>query len=205
MFELVIRALCDTCPRTVDAAYLFAQTHDNQASVLFKGRQLLEKMITPKLMFAQTGERSGYLGYEVWKKQLLAWDVTESCMEGVAVGYDVILHTLSEAQAMVKLAKRQGYRTLLVVAPPFHQPRAFMTAITAALQIYPDLLLYSQPGEALPWLGEAVHSQGNEKAQRKDLIQGEADRIAKYQANGDLATFAEVLQYLDNRDKRIVK
>jgi hypothetical protein len=200
MFELVIRALCDTCPRTVDAAYLFAQTPDNQASVLFKGWHLLEQGITPKLMFAQTGERSGYLGYEVWRQQLLAWNVAETCLEGVAVSYDVILHTLSEAEAMVKQAKQRGYQTLLVVAPPFHLPRAFMTAITAALREYPEIQIYSQPGEALAWMGEAVHSQGNEKALRKDLIQGEAERIAKYQAQGDLAAYEEVLLYLNNRD-----
>jgi len=203
MFELVIRALCDTTPRTVDAAYLFAQTPDNQASVLFKGRQLLEKNITPKIMFAETGERSGYLGYDAWKQQLLAWNVAETNIEGVAVGYDVILHTLSEAEAMMQQVKRKGYQTVLVVAPPFHQPRAFMTAITAALRLYPEVKLYSQPGETLPWLGEAVHSQGNEKALRKDLIQGEAERIAKYQAQGDLAQFEEVLEYLNNRDTAI--
>ena len=207
MFELVIRALCDTCPRTVDAAYLFAQTPDNQASVLFKGRQLLAKGIAPKVMFVQTGERSGYLGYDVWKEQLLAWHVPETCIEGVAVGYDVILHTLSEAEAMVQQAKQQGYKQVLVVAAPFHQPRAFMTAITAALRHYPEIQLYSQAGEVLPWLGEAVHSQGNEKAVRKDLIQGEVERIAKYQSLGDLASFEEVLQYLNKRDseKNIAK
>ncbi|KAA5544133.1 YdcF family protein [Adhaeribacter rhizoryzae] len=203
MFELVIRALCDTIPRTVDATYLFAQTPDNQASVLFKGRQLLEKSITPKIMFAETGERSGYLGYDAWKKQLLAWNVAETNMEGVTVGYDVILHTLSEAEAMMQQVKHKGYQTVVVVAPPFHQPRAFMTAITAALRLYPEVKLYSQPGETLPWLGEAVHSQGNEKALRKDLIQGEAERIAKYQAQGDLAQFEEVLEYLNNRDAAV--
>ncbi|GEO06025.1 hypothetical protein AAE02nite_36890 [Adhaeribacter aerolatus] len=200
MFELVIRALCDTCPHTVDAAYLFAQTPDNQASVLFKGRQLLENKITPRLLFAQTGERSGYLGFEVWQQQLLTWNIAKTSIEGVPVGYDVILHTLSEAEAMVQKARQQGYSTMVVIAPPFHQPRAFMTAITAALRLYPELRLYSLPGEALPWLGEAVHSQGNKKALRKDLIQGEADRITTYHAKGDLASVAEVIDYLNKRD-----
>ena len=200
MFELVVRALCDTCPRTVDAAYLYAQTPDNQASVLFKGRELLTQGIAPRLMFAQTGERSGYLGYNVWEQQLLAWGIPKSSLEGVEVSYDVILHTLSESEAMITKARQQNYQTLLVVAPPFHLPRAFMTAITAALRIYPEIRLYSQPGEALPWLGEAVHSQGNQKALRKDLIEGEEKRIAKYQKRDDLASFADVLQYLNNRD-----
>jgi uncharacterized SAM-binding protein YcdF (DUF218 family) len=200
MFELLIRALCDTCPRTVDAIYLFAQTPDNQASVLFKARRLFNQDISTKLLFAQTGERSGYLGYEVWKEQLLAWEVPETSLEGVPVAYDIILHTLSEAEAMVNWARYQKYKQILVVAAPFHQPRAFMTAITAALRFYPELQLYSQTGEPLAWLDEAVHSQGNAKALRKDLIAGEQERISKYQKQGDLATYDQVLQYLNNRD-----
>ncbi|MDB5263373.1 MAG: hypothetical protein JWQ14_2656, partial [Adhaeribacter sp.] len=41
---------------------------------------------------------------------------------------------------------------------------------------------------------------GNEKALRKDLIGAEAERISKYQAQDDLASFAQVLEYLNHRD-----
>jgi hypothetical protein len=202
MFELLIRSLCDTLPVRVDGVYLFAQTQDNQESVLNKGRQLLQDGITEKLIIDQTAARSGYLGYEVWQQQLLAGGVAAANLEGLVIDDDILLHTRSEAEALINWALQQRYQDLLVVASPFQQPRAFMTAISAALLAYPALRLYSLPGDALPWLEPAVHSQGQAKALRKDLIDGEQERIEKYQAKGDLASYAQVLQYLNSRDQQ---
>ena len=74
-----------------------------------------------------------------------------------------------------------------------------MTAVTVALREYPELLLYSYPAVAMPWQEEVVHSQGTLKATRSELIHMEFERINKYQNKGDLASFEEVLTYLNNR------
>ena len=44
-----------------------------------------------------------------------------------------------------------------------------------------------------------MHSQGSLKATRSELIQIELERIDTYQIKGDLASFADVSAYLDNR------
>ena len=75
-----------------------------------------------------------------------------------------------------------------------------MTAVTVTLREYPELLIYSYPGEAMPWQEEVVHSQGTLKAKRRDLIQEELERIEKYQSKGDLASPEQVLSYLNKRE-----
>ncbi|MFH2067017.1 MAG: hypothetical protein ABIK15_17590 [Pseudomonadota bacterium] len=79
--------------------------------------------------------------------------------------------------------------------------RAFMTAVTLALEEFPELRIYSFPGSALSWQAEVTHSQGKLKADRRSLIHEELLRIAVYQDKGDLALFDPVLQYLNQRDE----
>jgi hypothetical protein len=76
-----------------------------------------------------------------------------------------------------------------------------MTAITVVLREYPALKLYSHPAFTMPWQEEAVHSQGTLKATRSELIHMELERINKYQKKGDLASFDEILTYLNNRQE----
>jgi hypothetical protein len=105
---------------------------------------------------------------------------------------------------MIKFAKRNQYRDVYITASPFHQLRAFMTSVTAALNYFPKIRIYSYNGNPLPWLDTVVHSQGTTSAPRKELIKGELDRIQKYQHKGDLASEIEILNYLDKRDKSAV-
>ena len=124
-------------------------------------------------------------------------------IEGVNNKETSMLNTLIESEALIRFAKQHGYRSLFVVAPPFHQLRALMTAVTVALREYPELLIYSYPSVAMPWQEEVVHSQGTLKAKRRDLIQEELERIEKYQGKGDLALFEQVLNYLNKRETAV--
>jgi hypothetical protein len=45
-----------------------------------------------------------------------------------------------------------------------------------------------------------VHSQGQTRGVRSELIGGELERIRKYHAQGDLASVEDVLDYLNKRD-----
>ncbi len=111
------------------------------------------------------------------------------------------INTLVESRKMIRCVRDLGIQRLLVVAPPFQQLRAFMTAVTVALEWYPELKLYSSPGMALPWMDTVVHSQGTLQAPRRQLIKEELVRIETYQKKGDLARFKTVLNYIDERDR----
>lgn len=202
--ELIMRTLCDNLPDTqVDGVFMFAQTEDNQESVFRTGQRLLEQGTTNKLLFIQTPPISGYLGFEEWKKTLQNKGVGEDVIEPVTSvpAATQILHTGIEAESLATHAKERGYGSVIVVASPFQQPRAFMAAVTAAKRIYPELHLYSYPGKALSWTKEVAHSQGKVHDTRAGLIEGELERIKKYHAKGDLLAVREVLTYLNSRGK----
>jgi hypothetical protein len=202
MLELLIRILCDTQPpAATDGVFLFGQTADNEASVLGRAQQLLDSGRAARILFGDSPPANGYPGFAAWKSQLLGRGVAEASIIGVPIPAVPVLHTLIEAEAVVKYAKEHQLSSLYISAAPFHQPRAFMTAVTAALRSYPVLRLYSQPGTALPWTEEAVHSQGKAQGPRHALIGGEMERIAAYQKKQDLASAEQVLAYLNQRDR----
>ena len=201
MIELLLRLLCDIPETTSDGAYLFTQTQDNQDSVLLSSRYLLNKSFVRKILILNTNAKSGYPGIDTWKHRLVKLGVSHDCIQGVNIEDTMTLNTLIEAEALIRFAKSRGYRSMHIIATPFHQLRAFMTTVTVALREYPMVKLYSKVGDSLPWREEVVHSQGTVKGTRASLIESELERINKYQQKGDLASVEAVLDYLNNRDK----
>ncbi|GGG05835.1 YdcF family protein [Pontibacter amylolyticus] len=200
--ELIIRALCDTIPdKPVDGLFLFGQTEDNQQAAFETACQFLQSGHTDKVLCLGTNAMSGYPGFEVWKEEMKKLGIGEEQIIPVPpVPADTdLLHTLIEATSAVRYAKEQGFKSLVVTASPFQQPRAFMTAITAALREYPELYLYSLPGKAMPWQEEVTHSQGKLEDTRAGLIAGEMERIRCYHEQKDLISVKEALGYLNRR------
>lgn len=198
--ELLTRTLCDSRPEfPVDGAYLYCQTESNQQSLFQLARFLVENSYTSKILALQTGAQCGYPGFGPWRQQLRGMEIADEQIEGVDVGIIQQLNTLTESEAVIRFARQKGYAALFVVAPPFQQLRAYMTAVTVTLRLYPQLQLYSYPATAMPWHENVVHSQGTLQATRRELIHAELDRIDRYQKKGDLASFEDVLTYLENR------
>lgn len=203
MHELLTRVLCDTRPEhPADAAYLFCTTPGNQASLNQAARALIDQSITARILILAAPALSGYPGETHCRNQLLGCGLAPDLIETVPLHDTPSLNTLIESQALIAHAKAHVFKTTVVVAPPFHQLRAFMTAVTVAMRQYPVLAIHSFPGSALSWTRETIHSQGVLKAPRRQLIAEEFARIRTYQQQGDLAGFREVLDYLDCRDEK---
>ena len=100
---------------------------------------------------------------------------------------------------------------LLLVAPPFHLPRALLTTLSALKRLRgvpsaPRLHVYSVAGDRSggAWWGEAAaRSQGAVGRTRTELVSGELDRLLSYAAKGDLISPTEALQILDERDREV--
>ena len=198
--ELLTRTLCDLRPKaSTNAAYLYCQTKGNEQSVFHAARFLLNNSVSSKILILQTKAKSGYPGFAEWSHQLQELGLPMREIEGIKIEETAGINTLVESEALIRFAKQQGYSSLFVVSPPFHLLRAFMTAVTVAIKEYPELLIYSYPGVTLPWQEEVAHSQGALRATRCDLIHEEFERIDKYQNKGDLASYKQVLSYLNNR------
>jgi uncharacterized SAM-binding protein YcdF (DUF218 family) len=198
--ELLVRILCDTVPIRVDAAYLFAQTEPNQESVFAAARRLLHTRRAERILISDCDPKSGYIGAAQSRAAMAAYGIGEARVEDVPMEPTEILHTLIEARAVVRFARDNGYRRLIAVSAPFHQVRAFMTLVSVVMSEYPDLKLYSVPGNAQHWDEIVTHSQGTLTGTRAGLIAEELKRIDTYTAKGDLLPRAAVLQYLRTRE-----
>ena len=199
--ELLLRILYDTLPgERADAAYLFAQTEPNQESVFATARDLLERDAVGKLLISDCDPKCGYIGAPAYRQAMVEFGIAAEAIEAVPMEPTEILHTLIEARAVVSFAKARRYRSLVVVSAPFHQERAFMTAVTVALRDHSALKLYSRPGRAQRWDEVVTHSQGILKGTRAELIAAEQQRIDTYTAQGDLASRDQVLKYFRTRD-----
>jgi hypothetical protein len=204
LVELITRVLCDSWPKNpTDGVYLYCQTESNQQSVFQTARSLLDKSMTAQVLILQSMAMSGYPGFAKWNEQLQESGFLQSQIQGVEIGETETLNTLIESKALVRFALQKHYRSIIIVAPPFQQLRAVMTAVTVLLSEYPQLLIYSYPAVAEPWLDETLHSQGTLRAMRSELIHEELERIKTYQKKGDLFMFEQIVAYLNKRETMV--
>lgn len=200
MAEAVTRILCDTRPsRRADAVYLFAQTADNERSVFETARRIMAESLAARCLIAAAPPWEGYRGADAWEEALVGAGLEPAAIERVPL--DAASHnTLTEAQALARFLARRGHSVVIVTAAPFHQVRAFMTAVGCVRQSAPGVRLYSRPGAALDWTAVVRHSQGRLESSRSGLIHAEAERISRYNRQGDLISYADVVDYLDHRE-----
>ena len=198
--ELLFKILCDPAPtKAADAAYLYAQTVENQDSVLEKGAYLFNNGCAQSIWISDSLAKSGYPGFSIWQEKLINLGVPSNAIVGVPMHEYEILNTYIEASEAAILAKSKSAQSLIVISAPFHQLRVFITTVTALSREYPQLKAYSQTGNFLAWSKSVSHSQGELKGTRTDFIYTELDRIELYHRKGFLVSLEEVKNYLDNR------
>lgn len=180
--------------------YLFSHTADNQESVIETGVRLLSSSRASTLVImdghAETPE--GYPGARAYSRLLEERGISRTSIKVIPFGG--YLNTLTEANAVVAYALKQKWDKLIIVSPPFHQLRAFISMVTAVRKHNTNLRVYNQIGAVLPWDETARHSQGILVRVRRDLIIEEIRRIEKYTEKGDLLPAHEILEYLKWRD-----
>lgn len=203
--QLTVRVLADAVPAglglVVPPAYLYTQTVDNQHSVLVKGANLLMAGSTDRLLVLNDLDRSnrGYPGAEVWIKELAGIGIPPAACR--SVDCNQLLNTLTESLALVEFAKRERLSHLMIIAPPFHILRAFVSVVSAIKKLGDiDLRIYCQIGVSQPWGQTVRHSQGTLVATRTGLILTELARLRLYYQKGDLVNVQTALEYLYWRD-----
>lgn len=207
VLKLVDCVLNDPPPpwKNVAGAYIFGQTSDNEISVLTRAKEIERSMPLDKRIFLCDGETDhGYPGFETWHRALLEQGVSLDRVGRVVTPHDQNINTLSEAESLIRLARHMKWQGIVIIAPPFHQLRAFMTTVSVASRAYPELSIYNQVGMPLDWSENVRHSQGTTTGTRREILRGEFDRIEKYQEKGDLLSPDEVLLYLNKRDASVM-
>ncbi|MEK7169299.1 MAG: hypothetical protein AAB377_01025 [Patescibacteria group bacterium] len=204
--ELITRVLCDSATSgRVEAAYLFGETKDNQSSVLKAAGFLYSLGPVKKLGLCGMPEGFGYPGFKNWRNELVEMGVKKEDIYSVPPSDKFPPSTDAEAWGLVDYAKNNGWKSVFIIAPPLHQLRAFVSVVSAVVKSKSNLLVYSFPGIPQSWEEHITHSQGILKGTRSELLANELAKIEKYYKNGDLISAAEVLKYMDERDKRVAR
>lgn len=185
----------------LDAVYLFGQTADNEDSVFEAAIRIVKDGLARKILFSASEPKCGYPGFGPWFFALRQRGIPEDRLLGVPPPEAESLNTLTESQAFIGFAKSKNFSRVGVCAAPFHQVRAFMTAVSVAASEFRSCRIYSIPGNTLPWNEVVVHSQGVEQGTRASFIAGEFERIERYQEKGDLLSADQILSYLEARDR----
>lgn len=188
LHQLNTMVLTDRLPlNAVLPVYLFTETPDNQESVLKKGAELFHAGKASHLLLIdnQGGSEPGYPGAPPWQKRLQELKVPEERV--VLIPFTApVLHTLSEAFEVVRFAKSRFWNKIIIIFPPFHGTRCFLSVATGVFHIYPELRVCCQVGFTQPWHEHAMHSQKAVQGLRKDLIVEELRRIKRYQQRSKL-------------------
>ena len=196
--DLLVRILCDLIPPgALDAAYLYSESIDNEYSVLEAAGRVFREGLANRILIPASEPRSGYPGFGPWYAALRQRGIPEDMLLGVPPP-EGELSTFHESLSLMRFCREQEFFRVAVVAAPFHQPRAYISAVSAAADEFRGCRVFSIPGMSLPWEEVVVHSK--EQASRTELIEQELLRIDSQREKGVLIDDEMLLAYLENRD-----
>jgi len=98
-------------------------------------------------------------------------------------------HTQEQAEEVLELANGRGWKKIILVASPHHQPRAFLTFLKVMNEKQMKIQLINASARELSWFEETGWGK------RITLIDSEFEKIEKYGALGQMATFKEAIEY----------
>ena len=99
------------------------------------------------------------------------------------------VNTRQQAVEVVKMAMKNGWKKLALVASHDHQYRAYLTFLREVLDTKSGIVLFNTPVRNLNWFVDSGWGM------RFDRLIGEFDRIERYTAMGHLASAEEVIAY----------
>jgi len=108
-------------------------------------------------------------------------------------------NTREQAVNVLAMAKENGWHRLMIVASPYHLPRAFLTFLAAVprLRGVPQVQIVPIAAAVPQWF--APPPGGLEK--RSDLYAQELKKIEQHQFTGDCATYVAGIRYLSTLEK----
>lgn len=102
---------------------------------------------------------------------------------------DKSLNTRQQAVEIIKMAIKNEWRKLALVASHEHQYRAYLTFLREVLDTKSGLILYNAPARNLNWFIDDGWGT------RFERLSAEFDRMEKYSVMGHLANVQEVIEY----------
>jgi len=129
----MVRALQDSSPEGEhgfghDAIYAVSEAPDSAHATLYAASGLYKRG-TPVAIAGWDTDKFGYPGCRAYRSMLRGlWVADLDIVEIPPVDFEHG-NTRTEALAFAKYAREAGWRSVAVVAPTVHQPRAFLTIL----------------------------------------------------------------------------
>jgi uncharacterized SAM-binding protein YcdF (DUF218 family) len=102
---------------------------------------------------------------------------------------DKSLNTKEQAVEVLKLVKKNNWKSIILVASSEHQYRAYLTFLKEIIDSKSKVLLYNSPVKHLKWFTES------DWGVRINRLEEEFHKIEKYRLMGHLANFEEAISY----------
>lgn len=102
---------------------------------------------------------------------------------------DISQNTRDQAVEVMRLALKNNWKKLILVATHEHQYRAYLTFLKEVLSLNKDILLFNAPVRNLKWF------EVNPWGRRIDRLDQEMQRIEEYFKKGHLAGVEEIIKY----------
>jgi len=102
---------------------------------------------------------------------------------------DKSLNTREQAVEVVKIAKKNQWSRLVLIASHEHQFRAYLTFLREIIDTNSDIILYNAPVRNMGWF------KFSKWGIRFDRLKQEFERIEKYTLSGHLASYKEAIDY----------
>lgn len=205
LIELLHRVLRDNLPtQKADAAVLYAQTKNHEMAQLEQLANLYKYRVVSKLAISgYEGCNNGQFivsGFYYWKKTLENFGIPTTDILGFPLSTELPPCTDADAKGFVRFAKNRGWESAVVVVPPLHAVRAFVSTVTPVIREYPKLRVYSCPSETPLWTEKTLHSQSAPEDSGANLIKTEFAKLETYFKKGNHLSKEKVIEYLNQRD-----
>jgi len=207
IFQLAAVIYCDDLPDSstqADAAVIFGKTIANTHS--------LTEALVRIYMEEKVRERESIgisAGFSLGEKIVPSYEeLVEILRRDIPVGDVVFQFPLSEkflpstdadAWGLVGYAQERGMKSVILVAPPLHKFRAFVSLASAIIKAKSGLIAWNWTCDIRDWNEKTVHSQTAPLDKRLNLLAGELEKIGRYYRKGDLVSAREILDYVARR------
>lgn len=106
-------------------------------------------------------------------------------------------NTFEQGVEVMKIVKTHNWKKIILVASHYHQLRAFFTFLKAMREAGLEICIYNSPVRELLWFEKVIDNN------RKELFEGEMQKIEEYGAKGHVASIQDAFKYQEWKEKQV--